>query len=262
MAPPPPHRRRLARVHDHLLASSSALLPAASSAGLNPGAPVALPPLQPQQLVNSFARDGFVSLGRILAGRELAGWADAFDRDMREHGGTCWAEGGVQRVNYDVLLSSPHFDRLVRHPRILAALAQLMEGPPALAEVSLRYMAPGGSRHQDWHRDHPHAERRRHRCGYFVLMLYLTDVNDESPCLSVSPESAQEPALPAPEQLRRVGQPRSTLPELALEWSGVDAQCGVCLCLGAVPVACAHMGAGRFVSVGWSTCTGRLARPC
>eukprot|EP01048_Picozoa_sp_COSAG05_P001546 COSAG05_NODE_52_length_23775_cov_49.471110_21_plen_403_part_00 len=191
--------RRLARACNHLAT------PAASTAAAAADQTSAVPSLS-----TAFARDGFVPLGPVLTVAEAASWEQAFDRDRQndaEAGTGRWVQGGIQLVNYDVLVTSPQFDQLVRHPAILHALKELMapDEQPSLDEISLRYMPPGGRTHQDWHRDHPHAERRRHRCGYYVLMLYLSDVTEESPCLTVSPEAANEPALAAPFQLQKRG---------------------------------------------------------
>ena len=55
------------------------------------------------------------------------------------------------------------------------------------------------------HRDHPHAELRRNRTGFYTLMVYLTTVDESTPCFSISPEAADDALLPAPEQVARRG---------------------------------------------------------
>ncbi len=85
-------------------------------------------------------------------------WQRAYDRDRLEDHAGRWVGGGVQSLNYDVLLSSPEFHELVRHPAILSALSELMaDGElPALGEISLRHMKPsvdaepGATVHQEW----------------------------------------------------------------------------------------------------------------
>ena len=124
-------------------------------------------------LEEQFARQGWVCLGCILTSDEVKRWQRAYDRDRLDDNAGRWVSGGVQSVNYDVLLSSPEFAELVRHPSILSALDELMaDGElPALGEISLRHMKPsavvqpGADVHQGWHRDHPHADLRRHRTG-------------------------------------------------------------------------------------------------
>ena len=47
-------------------------------------------------------------------------------------------------------------DRIIRHPKILAAIEQLMGGPTCFGEIGARYMTPyEGERHRSWHRDRP-----------------------------------------------------------------------------------------------------------
>lgn len=163
--------------------------------------------------MEQFARQGWVSLGCILTSDEVKRWQRAYDRDRLDDNAGRWVSGGVQSVNYDVLLSSPEFAELVRHPSILSALDELMaDGElPALGEISLRHMKPsavvqpGADVHQGWHRDHPHADLRRHRTGYYTLMLYLSDVDETTPCFSISPEGSADDILPGPQQLAERG---------------------------------------------------------
>ena len=45
---------------------------------------------------------------------------------------------------------------------------------------------------------------RQRRAGYLHLLLYLTDVDERSPCMSVSPEPCDGPILPVEEQLAQL----------------------------------------------------------
>ena len=198
-----PQRRRLRKELESLChdSGSSTSKPTASSSSSS------------SLLAEQFAQQGWVSLGSILTPAEVQHWQRVYDRDRSEDAAGRWVGGGVQSLNYDVLLSSPEFHQLVRHPTILAALQDLMAPgeQPALGEISLRHMQPSSAAdpsagvHQEWHRDHPHAERRRHRTGYFTLMLYLSDVDEHTPCFSISPEASDDKLLPAPQQLAARG---------------------------------------------------------
>ena len=57
------------------------------------------------------------------------------------------------------------------------------------------------SPHQNWHRDYAHALDRPMRAGYLHMLLYLTDVDECSPCMSISPEPVAGPILPLAAQL-------------------------------------------------------------
>ena len=71
-----------------------------------------------------------------------------------------------------------------------------MGGPLCFGEIGLRYMGPyDGQLHRSWHRDRPHWMQHPLRMDYIQLMVYLTDVDESTHCISFSPESIDEPIL-------------------------------------------------------------------
>ena len=62
-----------------------------------------------------------------------------------------------------------------------------------------------GPLEQRWHRDLSHALDHPLRTGYLHCMIYLTDVDADSHCFSISPEAANVPILEKEEQLERGG---------------------------------------------------------
>ncbi|MDE0298014.1 MAG: phytanoyl-CoA dioxygenase family protein [Candidatus Poribacteria bacterium] len=67
-------------------------------------------------------------------------------------------------------------------------------------------MAPyDGEPRQYFHRDRPHWEKHPLRMDYLQLMLYLTDVDENTHCFSISPESVNNPILDRDSQLERDG---------------------------------------------------------
>ena len=71
-----------------------------------------------------------------------------------------------------------------------------MGGPVCFGEIGLRYMAPyDGPLHRKWHRDRSHWSQHPLRMDYIQLMVYLTDVDESTQCISSSPESIYEPIL-------------------------------------------------------------------
>ena len=58
---------------------------------------------------------------------------------------------------------------------------------------------------QGWHRDRGHWPEHPLRMDYIQLMLYLTDVGEDTHCFSISPESVDEPILDRDAQLERGG---------------------------------------------------------
>ena len=99
----------------------------------------------------------------------------------------------------------------------------LRQGPNVPADVLDGSPAP--LRHQHWHRDYPHALGRPMRAGYLHMLCCapparpllsdlrvspfaradLTDVDDTTPCMSISPEPVSGPILPPEEQIATRG---------------------------------------------------------
>ena len=64
-----------------------------------------------------------------------------------------------------------------------------------------------GSLHQGWHRDRPHWDEHPFRMDYIQLMVYLSDVDEETHCFSLSPEAVSQPVLEdKEEQLKQGGE--------------------------------------------------------
>ena len=81
----------------------------------------------------------------------------------------------------------------------------LLGGPACFGEIGLRRMPPyRGALHQQWHRDRAHLTDHPLGVDYLQLMVYLTDVDADTHCFSLSPEAVDEPVLTDNElQLRR-----------------------------------------------------------
>ncbi len=154
-----------------------------------------------------FAAKGFLNLGPVLDRDETACFEAMFDDDRGRHSCLWYASGHHQYANYDALVSSPRFDELIRHPRLLPAIEELMGGPVCFGEIGLRFMGPyDGALHRSWHRDRPHWHEHPFRMDYLQLVVYFRDVHAGTHCLSLSPESTADPVLDdAAEQLARGG---------------------------------------------------------
>ena len=78
----------------------------------------------------------------------------------------------------------------------MPVIEELMGGPICFGEIGLRYMGPyDGPIHLRWHRDRPHWLQHPLRMDYLQLMVYLTDVDESTHCISFSPESVDGPIL-------------------------------------------------------------------
>ena len=155
-----------------------------------------------------FRTHGYVVLKDVLTSDEVAHFVRLYDNDREKFGPpNCWHPfDGNQTRNCNALVTSPGFDRLLRHPKILPLITFLMGGPVCFSEICLRHMAPyNGEPHQDFHRDRPHWESHPLRMDYMQLMLYLTDVDESTHCFSISPESVNHPILDSEAQLEKDG---------------------------------------------------------
>ena len=155
-----------------------------------------------------FEQNGYLILNDMLTQDELSFYQEIYDRDRKDTW-YFWREighGEHQTVNCDPLISSPEFDGLLRHPRLLPYVEALLGGATCLAESCLRHM----KQHEDepvqkWHRDAPHAADHPLRAGWIQAMVYLSDVDHETHCFSISPEAYDAPILGEEEQLARGG---------------------------------------------------------
>ena len=157
-----------------------------------------------QQDREFFRQYGYVSIGKILTDEEVAHYTEQYDHDRETYGYFWSGYNHHQSINCDSLVSWPEVDELIRHPKVIQPIEELMGGPVCFSEVCVRHMAryEGEVRHS-WHRDRPHDTTHPLRMPYIQLMLYLTDVDEGSHCFSISPESPDEPILETEAQLKR-----------------------------------------------------------
>ena len=145
--------------------------------------------------VDFFRNNGHVVRTDLVTPDEVREFVELFDAD-RKKTPLRWMRRGTQDGNYDALVTSPQFDAVIRHPRILQAVEELLGGPVCFGEIGIRSMGPyDGELKQGWHRDRPHWPKHPLRMDYIQLMLYLTDVDETTHCFSLSPESVDEPIL-------------------------------------------------------------------
>lgn len=155
-----------------------------------------------------FEEHGFLDMGKVLDDDEVAYFRDMFNNDVREFPNFWHPYGHHQVANYDALISTPQFDELIRHQKILPAIEALMGGPVCFGEIGLREMQSyDGGLNQGWHRDKPHWGDHPLRMDYMQLIVLLTDCSETTHCFSLSPESIHEPVLEDDaQQLERGGE--------------------------------------------------------
>lgn len=143
-----------------------------------------------------FRQNGFINLGKVLADEEVDRFLNLFDEDRRKYPYFWHPYGHHQEANYDALVTTPAFDDLIRHPAVYGTIEELMGGPLCFGEIGLRSMGPyKGEFHQRWHRDKAHWLDHPLRMDYIQLMVYFTDVDEDTHCCSISPEGIDQPIL-------------------------------------------------------------------
>ena len=153
-----------------------------------------------------FYQNGYINLGKLLNENELANIRKVFDLD-REKNRKHWYNFHTQTVNCDALFTSPEFDSIIRHLKILGRIGELMGDKTCLSEICIRHMEPyKGDLHQKWHRDRPHLAHHPLRINFLQVMVYLTSVDENTHCFSLSPESVDEDIVETKEQLERRGE--------------------------------------------------------
>ncbi len=143
-----------------------------------------------------FEQKGYIVKTDLLSSDTISDFQVVYDRDLSGQHYRWHPYGYHQSANYDALITSPAFDRIVREPNILGAVEELMGGPTCFGEIGARHMKPyQGDLHRSWHRDRPHWPEHRYRMDYIQSMVYLTDVGPHTHCFSISPESVTDPVL-------------------------------------------------------------------
>ena len=72
-----------------------------------------------------FEENGYLPLGKILDKKETETFVKVFNRDRTETGYHWYSFGHYQSINCDALATSPEFDDLLRHPKVMAPISEL-----------------------------------------------------------------------------------------------------------------------------------------
>jgi hypothetical protein len=153
-----------------------------------------------------FRQHGYLDLGKVLSDAEVARFVEFYDRDRSECAYLWRPLGAHQTINCEALMSWREIDEIIRHFKIVAPMQELMGGPLTFEEVCVRHMGPyEGEVSRSFHRDRPHWDEHALRLDYIQAMVYLSDVNADTHCFSLSPESIDEEVLDKEQQIERGG---------------------------------------------------------
>ncbi|MCA1636790.1 MAG: phytanoyl-CoA dioxygenase family protein, partial [Acidobacteria bacterium] len=155
-----------------------------------------------QDLIECIKHNSCLIIDDVFSDEELKDLLELFDRDYENYY-YCWrpVPAQFQTVNFDVLVTSPELDLYVRHPSILKIVKTLLSPSICVSDIFLCYLKSGSFFcQQNWHRDCEHGTNHPLRLKYLQAIIYLSDVNNKTPCFSISPESVTAP-LPDKEDI-------------------------------------------------------------
>jgi len=145
--------------------------------------------------LNFFIENGYWVIPDALAENEVAALNEAIDVDRVEYP-QLWqvrGEGGRQQ-SVAALLSSDAFDGAIRHPSIWPAVEEIMGAELCFEEFSImvRQAYAGEPLAPSWHRDTAHWPEHAYCVKNLSVVYYLTDVDADSHCFAIVPESVED----------------------------------------------------------------------
>jgi hypothetical protein len=148
-------------------------------------------PTQLDDQIAFFKANSYVILPDLFSPTEVAELNAVIDQD-RKTNPFMWYCTTSRDYNCNLLLTQPIFETMIRHPRILPLVEQLMGGPICFEELAVRHKsAEIEDRPTDWHRDRDYWREHPLHLDYPQVIYYLTDVDETTHCFSISPEAAE-----------------------------------------------------------------------
>lgn len=155
--------------------------------------------------VACFERNSFVVLPNLLSPTEVSSLNAAIDRD-RKANPFMWFCETSRDYNCNLLLTEPLFEMMIRHPKALPLVERIMGGEFCFEELSVRHTeGRAATTPTEWHRDRGHWMEHPLHLDYPQIIYYLTDVDEETHCFTISPEPARGEVLERDAQLERGG---------------------------------------------------------
>ena len=92
-------------------------------------------------------------------------------------------------VNCNLLLTETTHDEIILHKEVLTLLKQVMDGTFCFEETAIQITEPSEiSKPTAWHRDVAHLNGKFQKLLYPQLIIYLTNVDKNTHCFTLSPE--------------------------------------------------------------------------
>ncbi|HZP84457.1 MAG TPA: phytanoyl-CoA dioxygenase family protein [Chthonomonadaceae bacterium] len=167
--------------------------------------PVVAPSSELDTQIAFYRANSYLVLPGLLSPQEVAALNAAIDRDQAQNP-FMWHNEDEPDYNCNLLLTEPIFETVIRQPLVLALLRRLMGGPFCFEELLVRHSGPRDrALPTDWHRSQEHWREHPLHLDYPQVLYYLTDVDETTHCLTLSPEPAEGEILEPAEQLERRG---------------------------------------------------------
>ena len=170
-------------------------------------------------------REGYLPLPGILDGQQVAALLAAAEAVYADEG--TGREGGPAESSY-MQNKAAGFDICFTHPRVLAAVCHVLDGPIKSFGVHGRPHPPGGER-QKLHVDYNGPPPRPGRCAVCNSIWMLSDFTESNGATRVvpgthlggrAPEVLEDPAAPHPEERLVTGEAGTVVVINSHMWHG------------------------------------------
>ena len=170
-------------------------------------------------------REGYLPLPGILDGEQIAGLIAAAEAVYADEG--TGREGGPAESSY-MQNKTAGFDICFTHPRVLAAVCHVLDGPIKSFGVHGRPHPPGGER-QKFHVDYNGPPPRPGRCAVCNSIWMLSDFTESNGATRVvlgthlggrAPDVLEDPAAPHPEERLVTGEAGTVVVINSHMWHG------------------------------------------
>jgi len=144
--------------------------------------------------VTEYEELGHIFRPGVLSAQDVATINDEFERivaDAQRPGLVMEKDGRTLRSAFNLHLSSDVFSRLVRHPRVLGAVEDLLGEPVYVFQLVVNDKAPFNGDVWYWHQDYPTYRADDHiaECRMVNALIFLDEVTQFNGPLMVVPGS-------------------------------------------------------------------------
>ena len=141
-----------------------------------------------KEKIDFFLKNSFLEFKKMLQPKQINTINEAIDISLKKNP-TMWFWKKKPNVNCNLLLTETTHDTIILNEEILTLLENVMDGTFCFEETSIQITEPSEiSKPTNWHRDVSHLNGEFQKLLYPQLIIYLTNVDENTHCFSLSPE--------------------------------------------------------------------------